>query len=101
MLIVVNDQGQIESVLTAHGARRKAAEAAHAEAGTLQQLPPGQYLLPGMVDLHVHAPQWPQSGKALDVPLATWLQERTFPLEARYGDAAFAAMVYDLSLIHS
>lgn len=95
VLIVVNDQGQIESVLTAHGARRKAAEAAHAEAGTLQQLPPGQYLLPGMVDLHVHAPQWPQSGKALDVPLATWLQEHTFPLEARYGDVAFASMVYD------
>jgi len=51
--------------------------------------------LPGMVDLHVHAPQWPQSGKALDVPLETWLQEYTFPLEARYGDAGFATSVYD------
>ena len=95
VLIVVNAQGQIESVLAAHGAQRAVVEAAHAAAGTLQQLPPGQYLLPGMVDLHVHAPQWPQSGKALDVPLDVWLQEYTFPLEARYGDADFAAMVYD------
>src|SRR5256885_9452065 len=58
-------------------------------------LPICQFLLPGMVDLHVHAPQWPQSGKALDVPLETWLQEYTFPLEARYGDAGFATSVYD------
>ena len=57
-------------------------------------LPPGQYLLPGMVDLHVHAPQWPQLGRALDVPLEEWLQRHTFPLEARYADLAFAEAVY-------
>ena len=35
------------------------------------RLEPGQFLLPGLVDLHIHAPQWPQLGKALDVPLGT------------------------------
>jgi guanine deaminase len=56
---------------------------------------PGQYLLPGMVDLHVHAPQWPQLGKALDLPLEEWLQTYTFPLEARYADVAFAQTEYE------
>lgn len=52
-------------------------------------------LIPGLVDLHIHAPQFPQLGTALDVPLEDWLLDYTFPLEARYGDLAFATKVYD------
>ena len=52
------------------------------------------YVLPGLVDLHAHAPQWPQLGKALDVPLEVWLNKYTFPLEARYDDLEFASSVY-------
>ncbi len=52
------------------------------------------YVLPGFCDLHVHAPQWPQLGKALDVPLEVWLQQHTFPLEARYADLGFARRSY-------
>lgn len=52
-------------------------------------------LIPGLVDLHIHAPQFPQLGMALDVPLEDWLQTYTFPLEARYDDVAFAQTVYD------
>lgn len=52
-------------------------------------------LLPGFVDLHIHAPQFPQLGQALDVPLEVWLHKYTFPLEARYADIAFATRVYD------
>lgn len=59
------------------------------------ELTPTQYLLPGMVDLHVHAPQWPQMGKALHLPLNRWLQEYTFPLEARYADLDFARAAYE------
>ncbi len=65
-------------------------------------LPPGTVdlrnrgaLIPGLVDLHIHAPQFPQLGTALDVPLEDWLLRYTFPLEARYSDLAFAAPVYD------
>ena len=54
-----------------------------------------QYLLPGLVDLHIHAPQWPQLGKALDLPLEEWLQAYTFPLEARYADTTYAQAVYE------
>ncbi len=51
-------------------------------------------LLPGFVDLHIHAPQFPQLGQALDVPLEIWLQTHTFPLESRYSDLDFADRVY-------
>ncbi len=61
----------------------------------LTTLSPTQILLPGMVDLHVHAPQFPQIGSALDVPLEDWLQAYTFPLEARCADAEYAAGIYE------
>ncbi|EHH68707.1 amidohydrolase family protein [Gluconobacter morbifer] len=58
-------------------------------------LRPGTLLIPGVTDLHIHAPQWPQAGTALDRPLEEWLGACTFPLEARYADLAFAEAVYD------
>lgn len=54
----------------------------------------GSYLLPGFVDLHVHAPQWAQTGTALDIPLYDWLNEYTFPLESKFEEAEFAHAVY-------
>lgn len=60
----------------------------------LRELAEGEYLLPGFIDLHVHAPQWPQAGLALDRPLADWLNVYTFPLEARFSDRSFAKQVY-------
>lgn len=64
--------------------------------GSLVELPEGTFLLPGFVDLHIHAPQYPQLGNALDVPLEVWLQKYTFPIEARYADTAFARRAYGL-----
>lgn len=63
-------------------------------AGALVRLPSSAYVLPGFVDLHIHAPQYPQLGTALDRPLEDWLQHYTFPLEARFADLAFARRVY-------
>lgn len=53
------------------------------------------FLLPGLIDLHCHAPQWPQAGKGLDLPLYDWLQTYTFPLESRYQSLDFAKIVYE------
>jgi guanine deaminase len=46
-------------------------------------------VLPGFVDAHVHFPQIGVLG-ALGLPLLRWLQERTFPHEARFVDDDFA-----------
>lgn len=51
-------------------------------------------LLPGLVDTHIHAPQWPQLGTGLDLPLEKWLFEYTFPIERQLTQPALAARVW-------
>uniref|UniRef100_A0AAG5D092 Guanine deaminase n=1 Tax=Anopheles atroparvus TaxID=41427 RepID=A0AAG5D092_ANOAO len=58
------------------------------------ELSSSQFLLPGLVDCHIHAPQVPNIGLGLDKPLLEWLESYTFPLESNYRDAAFAERVY-------
>jgi guanine deaminase len=94
-LIVVAADGAISAVHDGESAAASAEAKRLAKVGNLVTLGPQHYVLPGMVDLHVHAPQWPQLGKALDLPLEDWLQKFTFPLEARYADGGFAAQVYE------
>ena len=88
-LIDLSEEGAIVRV-------RKPGDDGYAETlkGDIERMPKGAYVLPGFCDLHVHAPQWPQLGKALDVPLEVWLQQYTFPLEARYADVTFAERAY-------
>lgn len=52
-------------------------------------------LVPGFIDLHIHAPQWPQLGTGYDVPLDQWLFEYTFPTEAKCADIGYAQTVWD------
>ena len=40
-----------------------------------------KFLMPGMVDTHVHASQYPYSGTGYDLPLLQWLTKYTFPTE--------------------
>lgn len=95
-LIGIDADGAIGSVRLRDDPAYAREKAALRAAGGLVTLPEGSYLLPGFVDLHVHAPQYPQLGAALDAPLEVWLTKYTFPLEARYRDAAFARRSYDL-----
>jgi guanine deaminase len=94
-LIVVGGDGVIKAIHRRETAEAQDEARRFATRGELITLGSDQYLLPGMVDLHVHAPQWPQLGKALDLPLEQWLQAYTFPLEARYADPAYAQTVYE------
>ena len=95
-LISIGNDGAIVSVHRPNDKDYAECKEKQAAAGLLVTLPHGSYLLPGFVDLHIHAPQYPQLGSALDVPLEVWLQKYTFPLEARYADAAFARKSYRL-----
>ncbi|NBU96572.1 MAG: guanine deaminase, partial [Actinobacteria bacterium] len=52
-------------------------------------------LMPGLVDTHIHAPQWPQLGVGLDLGLERWLFDLTFPLEARCADTGYAVDVWN------
>ena len=94
-LIAVDDRGQIPAVTSPGQPDHGKLEQTVRDACKLEELSPKEYLLPGLVDTHIHAPQWPQLGKALDRPLDEWLQKYTFPLEARYADLDFAQRVYE------
>lgn len=93
-LVEVDDGGRIAATRRPGADGYREAKDKAARDNRLTTLATGQYLLPGMVDLHIHAPQWPQLGKAMHLPLPDWLQQCTFPLEAKYADMAFADRVY-------
>lgn len=94
VLFDIGDDGVITAVHRHGDPNYRTIREARDVAGQLVTLPKGTYLLPGFVDLHVHAPQYPQLGAALDAPLEDWLQTYTFPLEARYEDVQFARRAY-------
>ncbi len=54
----------------------------------------GMLILPGLVDLHVHASQYGFRGAGLDRQLLDWLNNYTFPEEARYADVGYASEAY-------
>lgn len=95
-LIEMAADGVIADVVRRSEARYEALKSSLDGQGKLDRLPEGSYLLPGFVDCHVHAPQYPQLGSALDVPLEVWLHKYTFLLEARFADLAFARRAYGL-----
>ena len=96
VLIDISSDGTIAAMHRPSDPNYRTIREAREEGGELVTLPVGSYLLPGFIDLHVHAPQYPQLGSALGVPLEVWLQKYTFPLEARYEDLAFARRSYGL-----
>lgn len=53
-------------------------------------------VIPGLVDLHVHAPQYPFRGLGMDLELIDWLNTHTFVEEARYADLDYAEKAYDI-----
>ncbi|KAM3570564.1 hypothetical protein VYU27_007374 [Nannochloropsis oceanica] len=49
-------------------------------------LPLHHFLLPGLIDTHIHAPQFSYTGTATHLPLMSWLSCYTFPAEERLKD---------------
>lgn len=51
-------------------------------------------VVPGLVDLHVHAAQYGFRGLGMDMELLPWLETYAFPEEAKFGDAVYATRIY-------
>ena len=51
-----------------------------------------QLIIPGLTDLHVHAPQYSFRG----MELLDWLETNTFPEEAKYKDLEYAKKAYGI-----
>jgi guanine deaminase len=53
-------------------------------------------IIPGMVDLHVHAPQYAFRGMCMDLELMAWLNNYTFPEEEKYENLDYAKKAYSI-----
>lgn len=53
-------------------------------------------ILPGLVDLHVHASQYAYRGLGMDMELLDWLECNAFPEESRFADPDYARRAYGI-----
>ncbi|KII88295.1 hypothetical protein PLICRDRAFT_54137 [Plicaturopsis crispa FD-325 SS-3] len=53
-----------------------------------------KFIMPGFIDTHTHAPQYPNIGSGQQYELLEWLEKCTFPLEAKFADLEFARTAY-------
>ena len=53
-------------------------------------------IIPGMIDLHIHAPQYAFRGMCMDLELMDWLNQYTFPEEEKYEDLDYAKKAYSI-----
>ncbi|NWS83223.1 GUAD deaminase, partial [Toxostoma redivivum] len=92
-LLGVDDNGTI--VFVEHADQlEQLAETWGFKTSDIRQLSKHEFLMPGLVDTHIHAPQYSFTGTRVDLPLLQWLTSYTFPTEAKYQDSGFAEEVY-------
>ncbi len=53
-------------------------------------------IFPGMIDMHVHAPQFAFRGTSMDLELMYWLNRYTFPEEEKYENLEYAKKAYGM-----
>ena len=53
-------------------------------------------IIPGVVDLHIHAPQYSYRGLGMDLELLEWLEVNTFPEEAKFEYLDYAEKSYQI-----
>lgn len=58
-----------------------------------------QFIIPGLIDTHIHAVQYPNCGLGYDKPLLDWLESYTFPLEKKFKDTSYAKKVFDAVVV--
>lgn len=56
----------------------------------------GKLVIPGMSDIHLHAPQYSFRGLGMDLELLDWLNTHAFPEESHFAELAYADRAYSL-----
>jgi guanine deaminase len=96
--VIVNDEGDIVDVVDLSATRMAPDEIliGHGIKGEdVVKLGKDEALIPGFIDVHLHAPQYSYTGTATDRPLMEWLTHYTFPAESSHADdLAWAEEVY-------
>lgn len=64
---------------------------------TLEQKDYSHHLIiPGLTDLHLHAPQYSLRGMGMDLELLEWLNHYVFPEESKYQQLEYAQKAYEI-----
>ncbi|OJJ43937.1 hypothetical protein ASPZODRAFT_18716 [Penicilliopsis zonata CBS 506.65] len=96
--LLVNAEGKIQLLLPETDRSRISAIVAEngyaPDVFPVKYLARGQFLCPGFVDTHNHAPQWAQRGVGRGRNLLDWLDTVTFPHEAKFADREYAQTMY-------
>lgn len=99
--ICVQDDGKIawiEKVVASSSLLQEVAAIHHLDITsadvTVIELEEGQFICPGLIDTHTHAPQYPNLGLGGQYQLLDWLDNLTFPREGMFGDVEYARGVY-------
>lgn len=56
-------------------------------------------IIPGFVDIHLHAPQYSNRGLGMDYELIPWLNNYTFPEEGKFKELDYSKVIFS-NLIH-
>ncbi|KAK9760311.1 hypothetical protein K7432_015813 [Basidiobolus ranarum] len=71
---------------------------AHNHGVNLTRLDNRKFIMPGLIDTHIHAPQYVFTGSGTDLQLLDWLENYTFPREAQFNNTRYATMAYNLAV---
>ncbi|GAA5862532.1 hypothetical protein JCM3774_001050 [Rhodotorula dairenensis] len=83
----VPSAAEVDRRLDAHGWSRHEVQ--------VVEMKRSEFLMPGLIDTHTHAPQYLNLGYGQQYELLDWLDNLTFPAEAKFADAAHARRVYN------
>ncbi|KAK8067683.1 hypothetical protein PG996_006795 [Apiospora saccharicola] len=89
------DRGKVPELLQARGMTGNQNDGEKSiDVADVQYLERTQFVAPGFVDTHNHAPQWGMRGMGQGLHILDWLDRITFPHEARFADPVHARRIY-------
>lgn len=92
--ILFRQTGSLEDALLAHGTDYNIDDENSVAEVEVVETTGNQFFVPGFIDTHIHASQYPNVGIFGHSTLLDWLETYTFPLEGSYTDTERATEVY-------
>ena len=96
-VIVVNDDGiiiDIRKSIDDFANVLTELQSLYGDSNEITTLTDNQFLIPGFIDSHFHAPQMVNLGRGYDLTLLDWLEKYTFPRESDFTDINYAKDIY-------
>ncbi|KAF9354897.1 hypothetical protein BGX34_010764 [Mortierella sp. NVP85] len=100
-LLFIDHQGRIAKLVKNVDQDKVQAALDGVEDDKVVYLNDDQFIIPGFVDTHIHAPQHAFCGNGHDLPLLEWLDTYTFPCESKFADRDHARKLYTKSVSRS